>query len=134
MNAYRTKAIPIKGTDEKERMQKARSFYRSVVRTARRRPYVRSAYFRKEKIFLGLFWAHLERKNTRDRMRRVRLLPCAIEVLTHSRIRPERRKNPNKPAERLYRFQGIAPDGTTFVVQIVERDKSKHFISVFPAF
>lgn len=96
---------------------------------------MRSKYFKKQKIFLGLFWQHLDDKvNRRDKIRRLKCLTCALDVIQNSFFEPEIRKNPNKNLELLYRFRGVTQKGELFVVQIKEniKTKEKFFISTYP--
>lgn len=47
----------------------ARLFYDLLCNKTKRKPYLRSTYFKGEKIFLNLFWAHLYKKNQWERRR-----------------------------------------------------------------
>lgn len=135
MAEYKTKAKPLSGTNYHEIRKKALDFYQQIKNKTKRKPYVRSAYFKKEKVFLDLFWAHVFHKNYWDQTRRMKYLPCAIELIQKSRLKPISDKlNPNKSTERLYRFAGIAANGDKFRVQIKESRNSgkKYLISVFP--
>ena len=100
----------------------------------KRKPYLRSVFFDKEKIFLELFWRHMHEKNWRDRARRLRFFAAAIELMQNSRFAPEIKQNANKSSELLYRFEGITADGHHFAVQIKlnKKSKQKFFYSVFP--
>lgn len=135
MRIYRTKVNKLRGTDYREIHKKARFFYEQIKRASRRKPYMRSAYFKKEKVFLGLFWSHLyEKKNYWDQMRRLKFFPCALELIRYSHCEPTSKENPNKPSELLHRFTGMTPEKDLFFVQIKE-DKSsgkKWLISAFP--
>jgi hypothetical protein len=95
---------------------------------------LRSAYFKKEKVFLDYFWQHLQEKNWRDRTRRLQFYPCALDLIRNSRVRPTFQINLNNPSERLHRFLGMTKNKEAFAVQIKEdlRRKEKHFIAVFP--
>ena len=96
---------------------------------------MRSVYFKKSKIFLGLFWTHLyEKKTWVDRKRRVMFFPCAIEVIQNSKIHPESTEDPNNKSFMLHRFFGITPEQEMFCVQIKEdkRTNEKFLISIFP--
>lgn len=128
------KAKPLSGSSWDEIAPQARSIIRTITRKTKRQPYIRSAYFSKQKIFLSYFWEHLIQKQFPDRVRRLRYLPCGIELIQHSREEPTTKSNPNKKGELLHRFQGIAPDGKRFVVQIKEVRKSgrKELMSIFP--
>lgn len=135
MIAYQTKSVPLPGTQFAEVKQKAFGLYKTVRKRSKRRTYVRSVYFKKSKIFLDLFWQHLHEKlNHRDKTRRLKYLPCAIELIEHSRVQPSSKENPNKKSEILHRFGGITKNKEMFVVQIKEDKQTgeKFLISVFP--
>lgn len=136
MKAYRTKTVKLIGTNFCEVNQIASGSYRQIKKKTKRRPYVRSAYFKKDKVFLELFWKHLfEKSNWRDRVRRLKYFPCALELIQNNRFEPASKENPNKPAEILHRFAGVTKDNDLFYVHIKEDKKSgqKYFMSVFPA-
>lgn len=135
MKIYKTKASILSGSDFREVREKAFNLYVNLKKKTKRRPYVRSAYFKKDKVFLDLYWQHLfNQGNWRDRMRRLRFFPCAIELIQKSRFEPEIIKNSKKPSETLYRFAGVSSSDDLFYVQIKEtRQKSQKFlISTFP--
>ncbi len=116
-------------------MQLARREYHGIQkRTPRRVPYVRSKYFTKDKIFINNFWDHLSQKSSKDKVRRLKLYPCAIDVLRNCRAIPDSMQNPNNRAEMLHRLSAMTHDGVMFNVQIKEDKKTgrKDFISVFP--
>lgn len=128
----RTRVLP--GTNYREVLKAARDFYSYIKKKTKRRPYVRSAYFSKDKVFLELFWQHLQDKlNHRDKARRLRLFPAAVELIEKSMGAPDLRLNPNRKTETLYRFRGKLIDGSHFIVQIKEDPKGhKWLMSVFP--
>jgi hypothetical protein len=135
MKIYKTKAVKIPGTDFKEVHRKAFNLYQEIKRRSKRRPYIRSAYFRKDKIFLGLFWQHLyEKRHYVDQMRRMKLFPCGIELIKFTHFDPESKENPNKRSEILHRFAGMTEAHELFFVHIKEdkRTGEKFLISVFP--
>lgn len=135
MKAYRTKTNKLPGADFHEVSQKTLSVYDLIKKQTKRKPYVRSAYFKKDKAFIGLFWRHLfDKKNWRDRVRRLKYFPAAIEVIRHSRFDPASEENRNKRSEMLHRFAGITSDNELFYVQIKEEKSSgqKFLISIFP--
>jgi len=135
MHAYQTKANKLAGTDFHEVRKKAFRLYLQIKKHSKRKPYIRSAYFKKDKIFLDLFWSHLfEKKHFADLMRRMKLYPCAIELIQQSRLEPTSKENPNKLSEIFHRFGGVTPDHEMFFVQIKEDKKSskKWLISIFP--
>ena len=51
MKIYQTKCAELAGTNFSEVSQKAFGLYNQIRRKTKRRPYVRSAYFKKDKIF-----------------------------------------------------------------------------------
>ena len=107
MKIYKTKTDKLTGTDFHEVNQKASVLYQKIKRKSKRRPYVRSTYFNKDKVFLGLFWQHLfDKPNWRDRVRRLKYFPCAIELIKNTKFEPISKENPNKQAEILHRFAG----------------------------
>jgi hypothetical protein len=134
MPAYKTKTKALTGTNYKEISRKAFGQYQQIKRKSKRRPYVRSAYFKKEKVFLGLFWSHIYEKNYWDQMRRMKFFGCAIELIQNSHFEPTSKENANKQGEILHRFAGITADNEIFFVQIKEdkRTNQKYLISVFP--
>ena len=135
MKAYQSKFVKIPGTNYLEIGKKARAVYKRISSKSKRRPYIRSAYFKKDKIFLGLFWHHLEDKlNFRDKVRRLRYFACAIDLIQNSKFEPSTRQDPNKPNELLHRFTGITKDNEVFRVQIKEDRSSdqKFLLSVYP--
>lgn len=135
MKVYQTKIRSIPGTDFREVHKKAFSLFKQLRSKSKRRAYIRSAYFQKNKVFLDIFWSHLfEKPNWRDRVRRVKYFPPGIDLIQNSRVEPKLKDNPNKKGETLYRFTGITPDLELFYVQIKEDKKSKQklLISIFP--
>lgn len=135
MKIYRTKIGKIAGTDFHEVKKKAFLIYQDIKRKSKRKPYVRSAYFNNEKIFLDLFWTHLFMKqNQRDRLRRTKYFAAAIDLIINSRFQPESKENPNRKSEILHRFTGITSNANLFHVQIKENKNNQHkwFLSVFP--
>ena len=135
MKIYKVKTAKLGGSDFHEVYRKAFDLQKQINRKTKRRPYVRSAYFKKSKIFLGLFWEHLFKKeNWRDRSRRLKYFPCALELIKNSRIDPISKENPNKHSETLHRFAGSTRSNNLFFVQIKEdkRTGQKWLISVFP--
>jgi len=131
---YRTKTAKLAGTDYHEVIRKARRVYKDIASKSKRKPYIRSAYFKKEKVFLDYFWQHLQEKNWRDRRRRLHFYTCALDLIRNSHIAPVTVRNPNRPSEKLYRFSGITKNKEVFVVQVKEdvNRNEKYFISVYP--
>ncbi|MEI8143627.1 MAG: hypothetical protein WCG48_03375 [Candidatus Berkelbacteria bacterium] len=132
MIVYKTKTSRLSGTSYKEVVKKARLAYHKIEKRSKRVAHLKSAYFKKEKIFINLFWEHLSQKPQRDRIRRLKFLPCAFELIENSANKPTSKNNPNNKSEILHRFGGVTPLGELFYVQIKEDKKGrKDFVSVF---
>lgn len=135
MRVYKIKVKKLQGSKFNIVNKKAMAFYKQIISKTKRRPYVRSAYFNNEKVFINLFWEHLFIKgNWRDRTRRLQFLPAAIELIKKTRFDPVSKENPNKKEEILHRFIGETGDNHIFYVQIKEdkRKSQKWLISFFP--
>ncbi len=133
MYEVKTKKAP--GTNYSEVYESVFGLYAIIRKKTKRRPYIRSAYFNKDKIFLGIFWSHLHEKlNHRDKTRRLKFFPCALELIQQSRLDPESKESVDKKSEILHRFAGKTKEGEIFFVQIKEekRNGQKSLISVFP--
>ena len=131
---YQTKTRKLPGTNYGETRRYALEIFQSIKKKMRRRPYVRSAYFQKQKVFFDFFWMHLFQKSPRERFKRLKYFGTGIEVIRNSRNEPISKQNPNKPTEVLHRFAGLTRDKELFYVQIKEDKRSgrKYFMSCFP--
>ncbi|MFA6047247.1 MAG: hypothetical protein WCV59_04315 [Parcubacteria group bacterium] len=131
---YQTKSRKVPGTSRTEVYRNALNIFSEVKRKSKRRPYVRSAYFKKEKIFFDYFWDHLRQKPYKDRLERLKYFCASVELVKNSRNKPFIKNNPNKPKETFYRFAGLTEEGLLFFVQIKEDSKTKRkfFMSCFP--
>jgi len=134
MKVFLSKLNVLSGTDYKEVYPVAYGIFKDIKKKSKRKPYVRSCYFSKEKIFLDYFWQHIHQKNWWDQVRRLKFYKCALDLIKKSKIDPYSVQDPNKPNRLLHRFTGKTRLGNEFIVQIMEdkRTKQKHFISVFP--
>lgn len=135
IKAYSTKSKKLPGTNYSEVYKKAFGFYKQIKKQTKRRPYIRSVYFKKDKIFLGIFWQHLQYKlNFKDKIRRLKYFNCAIELMRNTKFDPTSKEDPNSKSDVLHRFMGITAEKEIFFVQIKEDKKTsqKYFISVFP--
>ena len=81
--------------------------FRQIKKRTKRRPYIRSAYLNKQKVFLDYFWKHLFKKNPKERVKRLRFFGAAVELIKSSRNDPFSRQNPNKKNEMMHRFLGV---------------------------
>jgi len=134
MIPHQVKAGKLPGTDSKELHKKALRVYGQIKRKTKRKPYLRSAYFNKEKIFFDFFWKHLaEKKSRKVKSQRLKYFSCAIELIEKSRNEPISKENPNRRSEILHRFAGLTKDKELFFVQIKENKKTgrKYFMSCF---
>ena len=134
MIPYQTKARKLPGVNYTAVRKHVMQAYNQIKKRTKRKPYVRSAYFKKQKVFLDFFWPHLLEKSFTDRTRRLRYFEAAIAVIQHSRNEPFSQENPHKQGEILHRFAGLTKGRELFYVQIKENKRSgaKHFMSCFP--
>ena len=135
MQVYKSKINRLTGSSLHEVRQKAFGLYQQVTKKTKRRTYIRSTYFNKDKVFLETFWAHLFQKaNWKDRVRRMKYFPAALDLLKNTRFEPTSKENPNKSGEILHRFAGTTADEHLFYVQVKEdkRKNQKWLMSTFP--
>lgn len=135
MIPYQTRSGKLPGTSYKEVYKKAQAIFSGIKRRTKRRPYVRSAYFHRQKIFFDFFWVHLSQKSIPERIRRLKYFKAAVELIRKSRNHPDSMQNPNKQTEILHRFAGRTKDKEIFFVQIKEHKRTgrKQLMSIFPA-
>ena len=135
VRCYQARSNKLAGSNYREVYKEAYLLYKSIKKLTKRKPYIRSAYFNKEKIFFDYFWDHLQQKRWRDRTRRLKLFSCALELIKKSQIPPSSKDNVDRKNEILHRFAGITKDRERFFVQIKEfknGKKKKYLISCFP--
>lgn len=134
MIPYQTKTEKIAATRFGEVWKRVKEIYSDIKRKTKRKPYVRSAYFNKQKVFFDYFWKHLSQRSPRQRRIRLRYFPCAIDLIKNSRNTPSSKINPNKKTEILHRFAGLTKNKELFFIQIKEDIKTdrKYLMSVFP--
>jgi len=136
MIPYQTRAAKLPGTKYKEVYENAQTAFREIKNKTKRRPYVRSSYFRKQKIFFDYFWDHLWRTGGyKERTKRLKYFKAAIEVLERSKNEPASKENPNKKSEILHRFAGLTKNKEPFYVQVKEDKPTgrKYFMFCFPS-
>lgn len=134
MIPYQTKSSRLPGTSFREVKKAALQIFKEVERKTKRKPYVRSAYFAKKKVFFDFFWKHLYQKNPVERTKRLKYFKCALELIGNSRNKPESKEHPHNKSEMLHRFGGLTKGGELFFVQIKEDKKTGKLdlMSVFP--
>jgi hypothetical protein len=131
---YQSKYPLLRGSTIDEIVPKARAIYSRIDKsTGRRNTYVRSVYFKKEKIFLKPFWEHLYQKRHSERARRLKYYECALDLIRNTRFEPDFKDDGRSGKDIYYRFYGKAKTGEKFVVQIHrDKRKNKYFMSCFP--
>ncbi|MBU0731515.1 hypothetical protein KKC88_01375 [Patescibacteria group bacterium] len=134
MQIYQTKESILPGTSYKEVREQAILMIKQVKKGTKRKPYIRSVYFKRQKVFFDFFWAHLLEKNPKERFRRLKYLAAGIEVIKKTRHDSATQENPHKSGEILHRFAGLTREKELFYVQIKEdkRTHAKYFMSIFP--
>jgi hypothetical protein len=135
MTPYQSKSPKIKGDRYKEVRDQALILFGQIQKKTKRRAYVRSSYFTKQKIFFDYFWKHLSQKPPKERFRRLKYFKAAVELVRNSKDPPLTIQNPNKSNEVLHRFAGLTQEKELFYVQIKENKRTgkKDFMSCFPA-
>jgi hypothetical protein len=131
---YPVKSKPISGSNYRELLKIVRAEYKYIAKQTKRTAYIRSEYFKKDKIFLSLYWIHLSETPMYAQRHRLKLFKCGIELLRHTTFPPETKPNPNGRNELVYRFGGKTPDGQKFYVHVKQEIRSgkKYFMSAFP--
>lgn len=131
MKVYQSKIGKIPGRKYIDVERPARKIHNDITRQTKRSPCVKSNCFGKSKVFIDLFWAHLNQKPRADRKRRLKYY-AAIDLLKNSAIEPIMKQNPNSKNETVYRSYGITKDSELFCVQVKQDQKgNKYFMSVF---
>ena len=132
MIPFPVKSKRLSGSSDKEVIKKAQDCFKIIKRKTKRQPYIRSAYFGKQKVFFTYFWKHVFQKPPRQRRIRLSFLPCAIELIQKTRNAPSTKPNPNKKSELLHRFYGMTKSKEIFYVQIKENVNTdrKEFMSL----
>lgn len=134
MNPYQTKVKKIGATRYKEIWMKVQIYWSEIKSKTKRKPYIRSVYFDKQKIFFDFFWIHLSQRSPKQRRKRLQFFPCALDLIKNSRQAPTSKINPNKKTEILHRFAGLTPAKELFFVQVKENIKTdrRYLMSIFP--
>lgn len=133
MQKYLSKYGLLPGSSYKEVLSKARKEFDVIRKITKRQPYVRSKYFRGDKIFVTIFWDHVMQKHQKERRKRLKLYKSAIDLLRNSTEAPETFFDSNNKNIILHRFYGKTNDGYDFCVQVKvdKRSGRKDFMSVF---
>ncbi|MBU4369814.1 hypothetical protein KKG58_03590 [Patescibacteria group bacterium] len=134
MIPYQTKIKKLPGTSYSEVRKGVNDLFKQIKSKTKRKPYIKSAYFNKQKIFFDFFWQHLFEKSFKERVRRLKYFGCALDLIKNSRNDPISFENPCRHSEILHRFVGLSKEKELFYVQIKENKKTnrKYLMSVFP--
>ena len=130
---YQTKIKKLSGTNYSEVRKHALLLLNQIKRRTKRRPYIRSAYFNTKAEHVRNECVHLLEKNLKERVKRIKHFPCAIDLIKNSKIAPTSKENVDNKNEILHRFAGKTKDKEMFFVQIKENKKNgkKYFMSCF---
>jgi hypothetical protein len=130
---WKVKARIIPGKSYAQVNKIARSLFHDLERRTKRKPYIRSKYFKKQKVFLSFFWEHLGDKTLNDKTRRLKLFECCLDLIKNSPFEPTTKVKDSHSTEILYRFYGSTKGGELFAVQIKKNKKGRlELMSVFP--
>lgn len=135
MKVFQVKTKSYAGSSYDELYPQARKLYNQIKGQTKRQPYVRSKYFTGQKVFIELFWVHLNQKSMKERRKRIKFYGAGLDLLRNGRLQPTAKINPNNPRETLYRFAAVTLEGDLFYIQVKENNKSKRkdLMSIFPA-
>ena len=134
MISYQTHAHKLPGSTYREVYKHASVVFSKLKRRTKRQPYIRSAYFNKQKVFLNLFWKHLFNKPFKVRTERLKFFMAGVDLIVNSRNIPETKENIKDKNEVFHRFMGLTKEKEQFAVQIKEEKRSgkKYLMSIFP--
>ena len=118
MKVYQSKVGKISGRKYIDVERAARQIHKDISGRTKRSPYIKSVYFGGSKIFIDLFWTHLNQKPRADRKRRLKYYATAIDLLKNSKVKPIEKPNPHGKNELVYRFYGITNDSELYCVQV----------------
>lgn len=133
MTVYQSKYGLLPGSSYNEVVVHARKEFNTIRKITKRQPYVRSKYFRGDKIFVTVFWDHVMQKHPKERRKRLKFYNAAIDLLRNSTLSSESIYSEVNRDIALHRFYGITADKHEFCVQVKEDKRSgrKDFMSVF---
>jgi hypothetical protein len=136
MKIYQSKCACLPSRSYAELVKIARKIYHEIEKQTNRTPYIRtnkSSYFKGRKVFVNLFFTHLNQKSQFDRRRRLKFFAAGLDLVKHSTYAPVTKPNPNKSSDTLLRFAGATKDGELFYVQVRKNSRGNHYLmSIFP--
>ncbi|MDR0956220.1 MAG: hypothetical protein LBM73_03780 [Candidatus Nomurabacteria bacterium] len=129
---YKSSLNRISGAGYDDRQKKALAIYDVIKRSTHRKPYIRSKIFSGDKIFLDNFWPHFYQKRRPDRDRRIVFYAAALDLLSHSTLKPITKAGRVR-GEKYHKLFGITANRYKFVVQVRENPRGgKYLMSIFP--
>lgn len=133
MSVYQSTHALLPGSSYDEVVAAARKEFNTIRKITKRQPYVRSKYFRGDKVLVTVFWDHLMQKHRKDRLKRLKFYSAAINLLRNSTVAPDTIFSKVDRNTMLHRFYGKTKEGVSFCVQVKEdkRSNRKDFMSVF---
>lgn len=133
MNYYRSRYSLLPGSSYNEVVALARKEFNTIRRLTKRQPYVRSKYFKGDKVFMTIFWDHVMQKSRKEKTQRLKLYRAAVDLLRNTTQAPETIIDVAHEQVALMRFYGITKDNVEFCVQVKNelRSSRKDFMSVF---
>ena len=134
INVFHSKYGLLSGTTYQEVRTIARKRFNVQRNSSKRQPYVKSKFFKGSKIFIAIFWDHLDSKSRKQRTQRLKLYDAAIDLLKNTLLKPQSVYETDHSGVVLHRFYGVTADGYEFCVQVKQsaRTNRKVWISVFP--
>jgi len=133
-NQFHSKEALLPGSSYDEVVASARKVFNDDIRRrTKRQPYVRSKYFKGDKVFMTIFWDHVMQKHRKEKARRLKFYAAAVDLLRNSTVHPVPMVEATHDEVLLLRFYGITKDGEEFCVQVKHdlRSGRKDFMSVF---
>lgn len=133
MQVYKSKYGLLTGTTYEEVVHNARKEFNAVRRLTKRQPYVKSKYFRGDKVFITVFWDHIVQKNLKERTKRLKFYKAGLDLIRNTTQAPEIMIDKAHPGMVFNRFYGVTKTGEHFCVQIKQdaRTNRRDFMSVF---
>lgn len=132
---YKSKYGLLSGTTYEEVVTNARKEFTIVRKLTKRQPYVKSKYFKGDKVFLTVFWNHMAQKHRKEVRKRLKFYKVGLDLIRNTTLHPEQSiLDKTQPNHIVYsRFYGVTKTGEHFCVQIKQdlRSGRKDFMSVF---
>ncbi len=134
---FQSRHSQIPGTSYDELSHIVRKEHDKIAKRTKRQAYIRSSYFRSgkrgEKVFIGLYWEDIAKKNRKKKVERFKLYTAAIDLLLNSPHASEIILSESNKSIVLHRFYGVTRDGIHFCVQVKQNIRTGRldFMSAF---